>query len=301
MSRLVARANLRGRVAAIIGGGGGIGAAVTLALANESVHVALCDIDEACLDLTSAAALAAGVRVLGTRADATDVAQLETFYKAIAESFGQLDVVVNVAGGTQRRRFEDEPSWDAADIDRNYRYVLNSIRCALPLLRKGTPGGSIINFTSIEAHRGAATFAVYAGAKAATTNFSRALAVELAHERIRVNCIAPDTTPSRGNAAALTEADRIALMGLPEDALRKGLAMYIPMRRAPEPADLADAVVFLASDLSSCVTGTTLHVDGGANASSGFIHWPEGDGYVPAPLGGTIRRLFAVKGEKDVR
>lgn len=292
MSRLVARANLQGKVAAIVGGGGGIGAAVTLALAAEGVHVAFCDIDQASLKPTQEAAEFAGVEAVGVTADATDPDQLQSFYQTIAERFGRLDIVVNVAGGTHRRRFEDEPDWDAADIDRNYRYVLNSIRGALPLLRKGAPGGSIINFTTIEAHRGAASFAVYAGAKAATTNFSRALAVELAHERIRVNCLAPDTTPSRGNAAALTDADRAAFAGLSEPALTAGLAMYIPMRQAPQPDDLADAVLFLACDLSACITGTTLHVDAGASAAAGFVNWPEGDGYAPAPLGGTIRRLF---------
>ncbi len=79
----------------------------------------------------------------------------------------------------------------------NYGYVIDSVRRAVPLIRSGGTGGSIINFTTIEAHRGAATYAVYAGAKAATTNFSRAMALELGADRIRVNPIAPDANPGK--------------------------------------------------------------------------------------------------------
>jgi NAD(P)-dependent dehydrogenase (short-subunit alcohol dehydrogenase family) len=203
--------------------------------------------------------------------------------------------LVNLAGGTLRRAFADsDAEADARDIRRNYGYVLDSTRRAIPLLRKTGRGGSIINFTTIEAHRGAASFAVYAGAKAATTNFSAALAVELGAENIRVNCIAPDTTPSAGNVNAVPGIAE-GFGSLPAGVAAKGMAMYVPLQRVPMPEDLADAVLFLASDLSQFVTGTTLHVDGGTKAASGFINWPFGDGFVPTPLAGTLAAMFGEK------
>jgi NAD(P)-dependent dehydrogenase (short-subunit alcohol dehydrogenase family) len=160
-------------------------------------------------------------------------------------------------------------------------------------VRRSGTGGSIINFTTIEGHRGAAKFAVYAGAKAATMNFSRAMAVELGAEGIRVNTIAPDTTPARGSFNALYPEDIARLAALGEAALAKSYNMYIPQKRAPSVDDLVNGVLFLASDLSRAVTGTTLHIDGGTMAASGWLDWPFGDGFMPAPLGGTIGRLFA--------
>jgi NAD(P)-dependent dehydrogenase (short-subunit alcohol dehydrogenase family) len=180
-----------------------------------------------------------------------------------------------------------------ADIQGNYGYVIQSLRRAIPLLRRSGTGGSIINFTSIEAHRGAAHFAVYAGAKAATANFSRAMAVELGKDRIRVNCIAPDMTLSKGNTAAMPPALAEGFASLPSHIQPAGMAMYIPRGEQPPAEALGDAVLFLASDMSAFVSGMTLHVDGGTMAAAGFLEWPYGDGFVPVPLAGTLGKLFA--------
>lgn len=180
----------------------------------------------------------------------------------------------------------------ADDIQRNYGYVVQSVQQAVPLIRRGGRGGSIINFTTIEAHRGAAGFSVYAGAKAATANFTRAMAVELGGEGIRFNCIASDTTPSQGNANAMPASVGEAFGKLPAEAIGKGFEMYIPLKAVPTAEALGDAVLFLASDLAASVTGTTLHVDGGTMAAAGFLNWPFGDGYVPTALAGTLGKLF---------
>ena len=292
MSRLVERAALNGRKAVIIGGAAGIGAAATLALAAEGVDVAFCDILADALEPTRRHAEALGVRAFAAHADAIDRVALGAFYRQVEARFGAIDILINLAGGTLRRGFaEGDAEADERDIRRNYGYVIDSTRLAIPLIRKTGRGGSIINFTTIEAHRGAASFAVYAGAKAATTNFTAALAVELGSEGIRVNCIAPDTTPSAGNADAVPGIGA-AFATLPPAAAGKGLAMYVPLKQVPMPDDLADAVLFLASDLSRFVSGTTLHVDGGTKAASGFIDWPYGDGFVPTPLAGTLGVLF---------
>lgn len=287
------RANLIGRTAAIIGGGGGIGRGVTLALAQAGVDVAFCDRDSTALDATRLDAQMLGRQALAVTADATDPVALDAFYRAVEARFDWLDIVVNVVGGVVRGPFMDATAERiAGDIHRNYGYVIQSVQRAVPLIRRSGRGGSIVNFTTIEAHRGAATFAVYAGAKAATTNFTRALAVELAAEHIRINCIAPDTTPSQGNIDAIAPEIGAAMMALPPEGQRAGMAMYIPMKQPPPVEAPGDAVLYLASDLSAFVTGTTLHIDGGTMAAAGFLDWPFGDGHLPVPLAGTLGRIF---------
>jgi NAD(P)-dependent dehydrogenase (short-subunit alcohol dehydrogenase family) len=236
---------------------------------------------------------ATGRRAFGSVGDACDVANLERFYHGIETSFGRLDIVVNVAGGTVQKKFMDMDQADfERDIRRNYAYALDSIRLAVPLIRKGRRGGSIVNFTTIEAHRGAAGFSVYAGAKAALTNFTRALAVELGGEGIRVNTLVPDTTPSEGNANAIPEPLRSKMAAVPIPAMMQNMAMYIPLKSPPLPENLADGVLFLVSDLAKFVTGTALHVDGGTMAAAGFLEWPHGEGHLPVAAPTSASRLF---------
>lgn len=288
------KANLKGKVAVIIGGGGGIGRAVTLALAGMGVDVALCDNDSGSLAETAREAERGGVTCLAVEADVLSPQAIEDFYTAIAAQFERLDIVVNVAGGVHQRDFltgTDEQ--DAEDIRRNYGYVIQSIRLAVPLLERGGGGGSVINFTTIESRRGAAGFAVYAGAKAATANLTRALAVELASRGIRVNEIAPDTTPSTGNANALTPERRKMLQAMEPGELAAAMATYIPLGAPPSAEQLADAVLFLASDLAQAITGITVPVDGGTSAAMGFLNWPYGAGFGPAPTGLAAKHLFS--------
>ena len=210
-----------------------------------------------------------------------------------ADELGPPDILVNVAGGTKRQFLSEASRADIArDIQRNYGYVVQSVQRAVPLIKRSGQGGSIISFTTIEAHRGAASFSVYAGAKAATTNFTRAMAVELGKDKIRVSCIAPDTTLSQGNVAAMPPSFAQGFMQLPPHVRGKGMAMYIPRREQPPVDALADAVLFLGSDLSTFVSGMTLHVDGGTMAAAGFLDWPFGDGFVPTPLAGTLGRMY---------
>lgn len=286
------RARLKGRVAVVVGGGGGIGRAVSLGLAGAGVDLAICDIDGIALAATAAEARELGVAVLAMETDATVTAALAKFYDEVGRTFDGIDILVNVVGGVKRGRFMDStPETWQADIHRNYVYVLESIHRAVPsMIRRG--GGSIVNFTTIEAHRGAATFAVYAGAKAALTNFTRSLAVELGSQNIRINTLASDSTPTAGNMNAISaELREEAMAATPEQHLG-GRRMYIPMGRAASVDDLANGVLFLASDLAASVTGTTLHIDAGTHAASGFIDWPNGVGHLPAPLGKPLSRLF---------
>jgi 3-oxoacyl-[acyl-carrier protein] reductase len=294
MGLMEAHAGLAGKVAVVVGGAGGfVGRGVTLALARAGVHIAACDNDEEAVRAIVPEVEASGSRILSVRADVTDADALDAFYDRVEVEFDRLDIVVNVAGGVSRSLFvETTREQNARDIRLNYGYVIDSVRRAIPLIRRGGRGGSIINFTTIEAHRGAATYAVYAGAKAATTNFSRALAVELGGDGIRVNLIAPDTSPGRASNSALYPEDFARLAALGENALAEVYKMYVPLKRAPSVDDVVNGVLFFASDLSRSITGTTLHIDGGTSAALGFIDWPYGDSFMPAPLGGTLGRLF---------
>src|SRR6202167_4471726 len=177
MGLLEAHAGLAGKVAVVVGGAGGfMGRGITLALAQAGVHIAACDNDDEAVRTIVPDVEALGSRILSVRADVTDADTLDAFYDRVDKEFDRVDIVVNVAGGGKRSLFVESTREDnAPDIRLNYGYIIDSVRHAVPLIRRGARGGSIINFTTIEAHRGAATFAVYAGAKAATTNFTRAL------------------------------------------------------------------------------------------------------------------------------
>jgi NAD(P)-dependent dehydrogenase (short-subunit alcohol dehydrogenase family) len=152
----------------------------------------------------------------------------------------------------------------SALIDENFTSVTNFVRSCVPLM---VDGGSIVNVTSIEAFRAAPGFGVYAAMKAAVENLSRTLALELADRRIRVNCLAPDAIPTPGDASLA------AAVG--ESHGDDGYGWKIPFGTGT-PDDCAGPVVFLARDLSRFVTGTTVHVDGGSHAASGWRR--RGDG-----------------------
>ncbi len=293
MGLLEAHRAMAGKTAVVIGGAAGhIGRGVTLGLAREGVNVICCDNDREGLAAIVPEVESLGVTIDASFADVTDPASLDAFYDRVEASAGHIDILVNVPGGVARALFDKTTrASHARDIRLNYGYVVDSCHRAIPLLRKSGNGGSIVNFTTIEAHRGAATFAVYAGAKAATTNFSRALAVELGADMIRVNCLASDTSLARASNAALAAEDFERLAELGPDALSKSIAFYVPQKRPPSVEEVVDGVIFLVSDLSRTVTGTTLHADGGTWAAFGFLDWPEGDSFMPAPLGGTLKKL----------
>jgi NAD(P)-dependent dehydrogenase (short-subunit alcohol dehydrogenase family) len=177
MGLLEAHAGLAGKAAAIIGGSAGVGRAITLALAKAGVDIATCDIDEEATRTIVEETQALGRKILSLKADVRDQESLDHFYDCTEKEFAHLDIVVNVAGGVTRMPFlKTTREQNAAEIRLNFGYVVDSVRRVVPLLRKSGRGGSIINFTTIEAHRGAATFSVYAGAKAANNNFTRAMA-----------------------------------------------------------------------------------------------------------------------------
>jgi NAD(P)-dependent dehydrogenase (short-subunit alcohol dehydrogenase family) len=220
---------LTDRIALVTGAAVGIGRAVAEAFANLGAHVAVCDRDAenlATLDAPHSAVF-----------DVRDADAVAAFVGAL----DRVDIVVNNAGGTFRSAFTDvTPNGQRALIDENFTSVTHVIRAALP---KMTAGGSIINVTSIEAHRAGPEFAVYSAMKAAVASLTKSLALELADRQIRVNCIAPDVIATPGIG---------------------------PGDWPGHPDDVAGAAAFLACPLSRFVTGTTIHVDGGNWAAGGW-------------------------------
>jgi 3-oxoacyl-[acyl-carrier protein] reductase len=274
VSYLDDRANLAGKLAVIVGGGGGIGQACAVDLAGAGMRLALCDKDETALAAAASLISEAGGEVMTGTLDARDPDALSAFFDESDARYGdRCDVLVNVVGGTFRQSFaESSPrGWDAL-IRTNFTWLLHSTQLAVGRMRPA--GGSIINITSIEAHRAAPGFAVYAAMKAAVTSLTRTLAVELAPENIRVNTIAPDyiATPA---LSALNE-------GVSKEASALQHRISTPMGRVGVYEDAGGCALFLASNLSAFVTGSTLHPDGGAIASSGWFNWPE-EGYLNHP------------------
>lgn len=256
-------------MALIAGGGGGLGRAVAVDFAQAGMHLVLLDkneelLQQAVAEITDASDEEPHAALVDVR-DADGVSQ--AFDEGLAR-FGKLDTLVNVAGGTFKANFVDTNArgWDAV-IRANFGWLLHTTQLAANQMRAQGHGGSIISITSIEGHRAAPGYAVYAGMKGAVTNFSRTLALELAPDRIRVNTIAPDQVPTEGMP-----------MGYDERVIKAG----IPLGRQGTYEDIGGAALVLASDLSAYITGTTLHADGGAWASAGWWNWPE-LGYVNNP------------------
>lgn len=273
------RSGLADRVAVITGGAGGLGRAIVTDLAANGVRTAVLDLDaEAVADLRTALD-AAGHDAVVQVGDARDPEALTALFEAVDQRWGRLDTLVNVVGGTFRAPFtETRPKgWDAL-LRANLLHVMHACSLAAPRMRAGGRGGSIVTISTIEAHRAAPGFAVYSAAKAAVEQFSRTLAIELAPDRIRVNCVAPDYVPTP-NLARIGNGQGDNAMDDPV-----GVGVAIPLGRAGDVTDVSGCIVFLASDLSAYLTGTTLHPDGGTSASAGWFNWP-GHGWANyAPL-----------------
>jgi NAD(P)-dependent dehydrogenase (short-subunit alcohol dehydrogenase family) len=201
---------------------------------------------------------------------------LEAVQKVDAE-FGRIDILVNNAGGTACRPFlqQNEASWKR-HIDLNLMSMLRATHAVAPIMIREGRGGAIINVASIEASRAAPFFAVYAACKAGMVSFTRSMALELAEHGIRVNAIAPDHTVSpgtRGNRSGPVDESKW-FTHTPAEA--EAMRQLIPLGRQGVDTECGDAAVFLASAMSSYITGVLLPLDGGTWASSGWMRLPDG-------------------------
>jgi NAD(P)-dependent dehydrogenase (short-subunit alcohol dehydrogenase family) len=249
---------LTDRVAVVTGAAQGIGEATALALARFGAHVAVCDRKAEGLAGTVEAIEKLGRRTHSAVLDVRDEDASAAFLAEVGERFGKVDILVNNAGGGFWSPFLDvSTKGEHALVAENFHSVTIFIRHAVPLM---TDGGSIVNVTSIEAHRAGPGFAVYSAMKAAVANLTFSLSMELASRRIRVNCIAPDVIPTPGDAD----------LGSASAALDQPDVELSPWLETGSVHDCAAAAVFLASDMARFVTGTSIHVDGGTWAAHGW-------------------------------
>lgn len=254
-----------GKTVLVTGGGVGIGRGIAEAFVTAGAMVTIAEIDPKRAEAVRDALPAAQVIVCDVR-ERTVAA---TLARRIGEVSGKLDVLVNNVGHFVHALPFDMLTDAQADeiIDVNFGQLLRMTRAMLPLLRAAAPGASIINVTSIEAYRGIPYCSVYAAAKAGVAGFTKSLALELAPEGIRVNDIAPETT----------DTPQVALDVMIPPENRTNMDKWIPLGRFGTPADCAGAALYLASPLAAWVTGTAIHVDGGALAAAGWARTPTGE------------------------
>jgi NAD(P)-dependent dehydrogenase (short-subunit alcohol dehydrogenase family) len=258
---------LTGRVAVVTGGGSGIGRGIAAGLAVFGAKVAIWERNaEPC------ASAAEETGSLGITCDVRDSGQVDAALAQTAAELGPVTILVNNAGGVFFSGILDttENGWDAL-YKSNLRHVfLCTQRVARHIIEQKL-SGSVISVTSIEGVRAAPGYAAYAAAKAGVINYTKTAALELAPHGIRVNALAPDLTMTEGIRS-------ISPPGTEERA-----SLVIPMGRPGHVDEMAGAAVFLASEMSSYITGQTIHVDGGTQASSGWSHHPDTGEYVLGP------------------
>ena len=251
------RVLLTDRVAVVTGAAQGIGEATAVALARFGADVAICDMNLEPLPDVAKAIEAEGRRCVTEVLDVRDDEPVKEFLGRVADELGSIDVLVNNAGGGFWSTFDGvSPNGETALVRENFGTVTNCVRHGVPFMNDG---GAIVNVTSVEAFHAAPGFAVYAAMKAAVHQFTQSLALELGGRAIRVNCVAPDMIPTPGDDALSTEAG----------ALIDGLHPT-PLRRMATPDECASVIVFLASDMASFVTGSTIPVDGGTVAAGAW-------------------------------
>ena len=254
------RTLMAGTVSVVIGGSAGIGLAAAWALARHGSAVELAAIDPPGVDRAAGELRAAGHEARGTVLDVADPGQIATFMAGVAARHGRLSVLVNSAGIQRYGTVETTPVsvWDEV-LDVNVRGMFLAAGQAVPLMRRS--GGAIVNVASAQATATQRNVVAYTASKGAIVAMTRAMAVDHAPDGIRVNSVSPgsvDTPMLRAAARDVSAED-------PDSVIAQWGSLH-PLGRVGAPAEIADVILFLASPLSSFVTGADLRADGGVLA-----------------------------------
>ena len=247
--------SLSGKVAVVTGGRRGIGKAIALALAGAGADVALCDrtIDDGQLEAAAAEVKKLGRRSLAVKADITSKAEVDSFVQKVADELGAVDILVNNAAMNIRAPLLElgEDGWDRVintDLKGCYLCAQAAGRIMVEQRR-----GNIINIASTAALKAAPQMGAYCIAKAGVVMLTKVLAVELGQYNIRVNAVAPYIVKTKFSQPLWSEPEAL-----------KQIEAEIPVGRLAETGDIVGAVLFLAADASSYITGQTIIVDGGS-------------------------------------
>jgi NAD(P)-dependent dehydrogenase (short-subunit alcohol dehydrogenase family) len=252
---------MAGTVSVVIGGSAGIGLAAAWALARHGSAVELAAIDPPGVDRAAAEMRDAGHEARGTVLDVADPGQIASFMAGVAARHGRLSVLVNSAGIQRYGTAETTPVsvWDEV-LDVNVRGMFLAAGQAVPLMRR-SGGGAIVNVASAQATATQRNVVAYTASKGAIVAMTRAMAVDHAPDGIRVNSVSPgsvDTPMLRAAARDVSAED-------PDSVIAQWGSLH-PLGRVGAPAEIADVILFLASPLSSFVTGADLRADGGVLA-----------------------------------
>ena len=244
---------VEGKIALVVGAGGGIGGAGAEGLAREGAAVVCADIDATAAEATTARIRAADCRATAIALDVRDRAAVDAAVAATVREFGRLDVLLDCAGVSHGGSFIDldHDEWERViAVNLTGMFHLGQA-AARQMVRQGS-GGSIINVTSQLAEVARPERAAYVASKGGGRSLTQSMALDLAPHGIRVNAVAPGPTLTGLTRASYADPER-----------RRATLAQIPLRRLGDPQDLVGAILFLASDESRWVTGSTVTVDGG--------------------------------------
>jgi NAD(P)-dependent dehydrogenase (short-subunit alcohol dehydrogenase family) len=241
------------QVALITGGGGGIGGAVARRMARAGMNVVIADYDHAAAEQVGAEIKSAGGRADALSVDVTQAREVKTLVTDVAQRFGRIDVLANIAGGSFYTKRIEEFTWAEWKqvIDTNLKGTFLMCREIAPIMQK-QKSGRIMNTASNYGLTGSALRAPYAAAKAGIITFTKSLALELAPDGVLANTVAPGPT----------DTPRVMGNETPE-ARKQRWYSSIPLGRTGQPEDLAEMYYFLTTAEAAAITGQTLHVNGG--------------------------------------